>query len=268
MGASPSRQGADMSLRHIRSTLSTRDRAWLEATFVRNRAAFGDLRMEIAPVVFTPPPAPIAPAVATPPVVPPVTPPAVAAPVAPPTPNGYPENTPWRQMEPAEQVLYWQHHARTHEDALKVERTKNAELAPLAEQKRAADELNKTDAQREIDRLTAENATLAKQRADDRKEFGTGLVESRLSAAAEGKGKTLAQMKTIAGNLDRFLNDGAVNGEAVDSFLAELPDKAPEQNLGSRNLLGAGRQQSATLSGPAAGAELFAQRHTKKPPLA
>ncbi len=32
---------------------------------------------------------------------------------------GFPQNTPWRDMKPEEQVAYWQHQARRHEDRVK-----------------------------------------------------------------------------------------------------------------------------------------------------
>lgn len=184
-------------------------------------------------------------------------------------PDGFPLETPWRAMEGADTpaAKYLLKQSRKHESEAKDLRQQTAELKPLAEQKRAADEANKSEAQREIDRLRAENEALAKQRAEDQRSFGVGLVEARLSAAADAKGKTLAQIKTIAGNLDRFLSGGAMDTESVDAFLAELPDKTTEvKQPAARNPLGAGRQTPASVGGLQAGVALFANRHKKAPP--
>lgn len=179
-------------------------------------------------------------------------------------PDGFPLNTPWRQMEPAEQVLYWQHQSKRHERSAKTVQSDLAAAKAKADQFDALDEASKTDQQREVDRLTKALADAQAERETTQKKFGEQLVETRLAAAADAKGMTAASLKTLAGDLSRFLGAEGMDPEAVDTFLAALPDK-PEGDKRSRPDLGGGARTPARVSGLQAGADLFNARHPQKP---
>jgi hypothetical protein len=179
-------------------------------------------------------------------------------------PNGFPLNTPWRQMTPEQQVSYHLYQSRKHEDALKAERARNADLAAKAQQFDALSEASKSELERERDAAKAEAEALRQAALEAKRSFGTQLVETKLAAAAPAKGMDPAALKTLAGDLTRFLSDDGVNTEAVDTFLSALPDKPVEQPRHGRGDLGAGNRGTAKTSGLQAGADLWEQRHPKR----
>lgn len=239
--------------------LSVEQRAWLEATFARNRARFGDLRMmaddgdsgggqgdsgggddgdggggDDGPTLG---------------------------------PHGFPTGTPWRQMAPEHQAAYWRHQSRSTEDKLKAERAEATALREKAAQFDALDEASKTDAQREIDSLRAANEQLKADQARQVREFGQQLVTGRLAAVAPDKGLDVDAMTRIAGDLGRFLGeDGSLDEDSLTDFLALIPDRKSDagqqeqQDQRQRNGLGGGRRGPAPST---SGADLYAQRHKK-----
>lgn len=184
-------------------------------------------------------------------------------------PNGFPLNTPWRQMEKDHQVAYWVHQGTKHQEELARAQAKLQEIEPKAAQFDALSEASKSDLERERDAARAEAESLRRAAAEAKVSFGTQLVETKLEAAATGKGMTPADLKTLAGDLTRFLADDGVNGEAVDTFLSALPDKPAEQPQNPlRRDLGGGNRAPAKADGLQVGEELYAQRHRKRTPTA
>jgi hypothetical protein len=232
--------------------LAPADTAWLEANFARNCARFGDLRMEAAEV---PPPDDQQ---------------AVAdqsgadeqsSKVGP---NGYPENTPWRDMDPAQQVAYWQHKAKSHESGKKAALTELAAVKPKAERYDALDQAGQDEKDRQIAALNKQIEDANAARIQERTRHGAELVNARLSASAEKKGMTAEALLTLAGKPDRFFGDEGVDIEAIDDFLAALPDKAQGAPSPLARDLGGGPRASAHTTGVQAGVDLYASRHPKK----
>jgi hypothetical protein len=215
------------------------------------------------PIFQEPPPPPQEPAQApaTPTPAPPPDPAPKTAEIGP---HGFPINTPWRQMEKDHQVAYWVHQGTKHQEELARAQSKLQEIEPKAAQFDALSEASKSELERERDAARAEAETLRKAAEDDRRKFGTQLVETKLAAAAPAKGMEAAALKALAGDLTRFLSDDGVNTEAVDTFLSALPDKPVEQPRHGRGDLGAGNRGTAKTSGLQAGADLWEQRHPKR----
>jgi hypothetical protein len=243
--------------------LSSEQALWLAETFARNRARFGDLRMEVEGGDGGDPAAP------APKPEPPKQPDSPALNGNPePGPDGFAPETPWRSLPPEQQAAYWRHQAKKWESDAKKKSDELAQVSPEAQQFRALTEASKTDLERERDAAIAQVETLKQQAAEAKRTFGVQLVETRLSAAADGKGMTAAALKTLAGDMTRFLGDDGVNGDAVDEFLAALPDKAaepqqPEQPRG-RVSLGAGNRAPGKQDPLDVGASRYEARHGKR----
>jgi hypothetical protein len=179
-------------------------------------------------------------------------------------PHGFPTNTPWRQMEKDHQVAYWVYQGTKHQEELARAQSKLQEIEPKAAQFDALSEASKSEIERERDAARAEAESLRQAALEAKRSFGTQLVETKLAAAAPAKGMEPAALKTLAGDLTRFLSDDGVNTEAVDTFLSALPDKPVEQPRHGRGDLGAGNRGTAKTSGLQAGADLWEQRHPKR----
>jgi hypothetical protein len=182
-------------------------------------------------------------------------------------PNGYPLNMKPAEMAPEHRAAYYKHEMRRAQDANKSNAARMRELEEKASQWDALDEASKSEQQREVDRLARE-LQAAKAAADEqRRTFGAQLVSTKLSAAAASKGMTPDALTTLAGDPSRFLADGGVDDEALDAFLAALPNAQPAQSAPlAPSSLGGGRRTEAKASGLAAGAALFEQIHKKRPP--
>lgn len=166
-------------------------------------------------------------------------------------PDGFPLETPWREMQPEQQVAYFRHVNKENERKLAEARREAAALKPKAEQFDALDEASKTEAQREIDRLKAENEQIKAAQAEAVRGFGLDLAEQKLAAVAPDKGLDLAGMKRIAGSLERFLNaDGKLDEDALQDFLTIIPDRGEggHQAPAPRNGLGGGQRKAPIVS--------------------
>jgi hypothetical protein len=233
--------------------------ALIAGLFAKNRAIYGDLRMSVTPPEPTPPVPP-----AAPPAVPVPAPPAPAPTPAPPADNGFPADTPWRDMQPAEQTAYWRYQAQRHEKDKNAALGQVATLEPKAKQYDALDEASKTESQREIDRLKAEIEQTRAAQAETTRTFGARLVEQRLASVAPDKGLDAAAMNRIVGDPGRFLGtDGTVNEDALQDFLALIPDRQSGKGAPDPRQFGGGRQSGkASVSGH----DIYASRKGKKSP--
>jgi hypothetical protein len=175
--------------------------------------------------------------------------------------HGYPDGKPVAEMDPAQQVAYWKHHARKHEqranaapDAAELQRLKDrdAALKKVEDEKLTADE-----------RAAQERQTLAQERDSATGSVTTLTDENTRLKVALAKGLTLAQANRLSGSTQAELEADA------DAYLAEV---------GSGGTGGTGGQGGTTLprsGGPrgddagdgkkttATGAELYRQRHAK-----
>lgn len=166
--------------------------------------------------VPTPPPIAAAPAA---PAVPPV--------ATPPADNGFPPNVPPSQMTQEQQLAYWQHYSRHHEQLWKsVEGIKAPEVEALRAKAAELEQLklaNATDQERAV--LTA----AATARAEVLKETTPRLVAAEFRAATAGR-VTPEQLQVILDPLDtsKFVDAaGNVDVAKVTAFVAGIAPVAP-----------------------------------------
>lgn len=172
--------------------------------------------------------------------------------------KGFPENTPWRDMEPEEQVAYWQHQARKHENTAKArgdyDQLKAAadRLAELERQQMSPDQQAIEDAKRE-----AREAALAEARTS----VAERLVTAELRAALAGR----LPADKIAGQVEfldhsKFLTpEGEVDTDKVTNYANGIaPSGGTWPDMGQGN-----RGNTNKASGVSAGKDLFADRHKK-----
>lgn len=198
------------------------------------------------PGTQTDPPAPPAPQPPAPPVPPPPAPPTppaptpapqfvapVPAPGQPPAsggtgqpgqapatgtdPSGFPANTPWRDMTPDQQVAYWQHQARKHEDRVRG-------MSDYDQLRQKADEYERlvTASQTEHERAVAE--ARRQGHASALAEAGGQLVEQWLRAAAAGRLPEESVNALLAGlDRSRFLTpQGGVDTDKVYALVTSV----------------------------------------------
>jgi hypothetical protein len=185
-------------------------------------------------------------------------------------PNGYPEKTPWRDMQPEHQAAYWRHQAQSWEGKAKTADGKVKELEPRAQQFAALEEASRTEADRAIEqaRREAHTAAVAATEAAARAKYGSVLVGAEFRVQLAGK-LTAEQVSTLVGGLDvtRFLTeDGQPDTERIGEYVAALPAAQPQPAPApqGRVNLGQGARPGAVVSGLAQGAELYTQRHQKR----
>lgn len=200
---------------------------------------FGDCRMSNV----DPAPAPVTP-VPTPPATPP------ADPAAGGDDKGFPDNTPWRDMTPTQQVAYWQHQARKHETASKSRGDYDAIVAERDQLKAAT----QTDAEKAIEQARKEASDAAM--ASARNHFAGQLVAAKLEAALAGKvpaDKIASQVAFL--DHSKFLTDsGEVDTDKVTQYAAGISSAGtnwPDMGNGNRG----GHTQTKGVS---AGADMFA----------
>lgn len=165
--------------------------------------------------------------------------------------KGFPDNTPWREMTTEQQVAYWQHQSRRHEQRAGISAEHLAELRTKAEQLDSLSAASQTDQQRAV--AEAEQRARAQALA----EFTPKLVDLAITAAVAGR-LPADQLATTLGPLDRrwFLtDDGQVDTAKVDAYAATLVPTGNGQHPGtfSPAANGYGFQPGAKPSGRDAG---------------
>lgn len=171
-------------------------------------------------------------------------------------PEGFPANTPWRDMKPEEQAAYWQHQARRHEaranraadyDAVVAERDR------LRSQTQTAEERALTEA-REAGKAEARAAALPR------------LLQAEFRAAATGR-LNEDQLRDVTDPLDpqKFLtSEGEVDTDKVKRFVDGIAPAGDPKRWPSD--MGQGRRtvvpQNARDAGRAAAARRFGQKTT------
>jgi len=123
---------------------------------------------------------------------------------------GYPLNTPIKEMTEAQQIAYWKRHSRTHEAA----------AAQAAKDLQAEQDKNKSDAEKEADRIRREGEALGAA------PFIGMAVEGELRALT---GKSKEEVQAVLKYIDpaRFLEKGVLNEAALTEFAATLGSPAP-----------------------------------------
>lgn len=176
-----------------------------------------------APAQYAPPqqqapvPAPQTPAPAQPPAAGQNTPPAQGD-------QGFPANTPWREMKPEEQVAYWQHQSRKHEQRVS-QMSDYEQLRTQAADYQRHLEANQTEHQRAITEAHRQGATEALAQANGQ------LVDQWVRAAAVGR-LAPESVDALLANLNRqaFVTSGAVDTDKVWGFVSSLTG-APGQSV-------------------------------------
>ena len=189
-------------------------------------------------------------------------------------PNGFPLNTPWREMSPEHQAAYWQHQAKKHETEAKTNKSRLAELEPKAAQFEALAEASKSDAERAVEEAEKRGREAGRAEAAEmaRSTFGARLVEAEFVASLVGR-MDRAAVSTIVSKLNvaAFLDEaGTVNTEAVNEYVAAMPMPAQQTATatsvgnGAARAIGQGaRPNQKTGAGLDAGAALWESRHSK-----
>lgn len=174
--------------------------------------------------------------------------------------HGYPDKTPVAEMPADQQVAYWKHQARKHEDRVKGMSDYETVKAERDHLKQAT----QTDAEKAIEAARAEATEAA--RAEARKETLPALVKAEFKAAAAGK-IPAERLATILDPLDltKFLDaTGAeVDTDKVQQYVDGLaPDgkKWPDMGQGRRG-------DTTKTTGVGAGKSLYEERRggKKKP---
>lgn len=165
---------------------------------------------------------------------------------------GYPQNTPWRDMEPEEQVNYWRAQARKHEDIAKS-RADYEELKADADKYRALEEETKDDVQKAVEQARSEALAEAESK------FSKQLFDTHFGSIANQRGLDEKQRQAVltAVNPNQFIEGGAVKVEALTDFFDAL---IPQQDSGPRVPQGhGGFRNSKPATGKERGAELADQ---------
>ena len=205
--------------------------------------------------VPTPPPVAAAPAA-------PAVPPVATSPA--PVDNGFPPNVPPGQMTQEQQLAYWQHYSRHHEQLWKsVEGIKAPEVEALRAKAAELEQLklaNATDQERAV--LTA----AATARAEALKEITPRLVAAEFRAATAGR-VTPEQLQVILDPLDtsKFVDTaGNVDVAKVTAFVAGIAPVAPGAlPPGAFPAMGQGTYPGGAKPSVAAGKDMYAAQKPK-----
>lgn len=182
--------------------------------------------------------------------------------------GGFPANTPWQDMTPAEQVSYWQHQSRRHEDRVKAIGLTPEQVKDLRDKAARHDALER-EMMSDKDKAVAEATDRAK--ADAYATVIPKLVAAEFKAAAAGRIEA-ERLTTIIEPLDlaKFLTDsGDVDTEKVSRFVDGIaPAKGSDSTttkLGpSAHGQGVRAGSSAAGASVASGRELYQQRHARR----
>lgn len=180
------------------------------------------------------------------------------------TDTGFPANTPWRDMEPAQQVAYWQAQSRKHEgraaDRADYDDLK-AKAAKFDEQQRAS-ETEHEKALRE-----ARETAIAEGRQQALAESSTATVKALLEGALKMRGQSDADIadSTRHVNLSSFVTNGEVDHDAITSLVTRLAGPAGAGDTGRGPDFGLGNRGRRTQSAPGQAGLDEASRRFGKP---
>jgi hypothetical protein len=137
--------------------------------------------------------------------------------------HGFPPNTPWRDMSTEQQVAYWQHQAKRHEQRVK-------EMSDYDQLRATAEQYQQMVASQQSEHQRAVADAHRQGREQALAEAGSHLVDQWVRAAAVGRLPQESVNALLAG-LDRkaFLNaQNGVDTDRVYQFVSSLvPQPAP-----------------------------------------
>lgn len=178
--------------------------------------------------------------------------------------RGFPENTPWREMNPEQQVAYWQYQSRRHEghvQQLTGGRDFSAVQADLQELSQYRQE-RQTPAEQQIAAAREEGRREAAAAANS--SVVSGLVQANLHARGWSDQDIADHLTTL--NTSAFVADGQVDTAKVLGHVNRIAGSDPGSGNTQRLDMGQGpRGQRNTATGVAAGRAMFeASRPTSK----
>jgi hypothetical protein len=180
--------------------------------------------------------------------------------------RGFPAGTPVAEMTTEQQVAYWRHYARQHEERANARgdydavKAKAAELDKIREQQMS---------EQEKAVKAAREAALAEGRTGALRDANTSAVRAILDASLQARGRTPEQVAAMLAhtNFESFVTDGAPDTGAilghVDSIAGPVTGGGgngtgtPDHGQGNR-----GPHGKAT--GIEAGAAMYRERHGTK----
>lgn len=172
------------------------------------------------------------------------------------SPEGYPANTPIKDMTVEQQASYWKSMARKHEDSAKAR-------ADYEQIKSERDQLKASTMSADEKALeTAKNEAFENGKKAGAAEFAPRIVKAELGGALRARGLDNDRVQALIGPLDHsyFLTDsGEVDAVKVSEYangFGQGGNQWPDMGQGKRG-------DNAPAKGVGAGRDLFAERHGK-----
>lgn len=171
--------------------------------------------------------------------------------------DGFPANTPLKDMTAEQQAAYWKHKARKHE----ARASAAADYDDIKAERDRLKQATMTDDQKTIEQARNEAADAA--RVEERSKLLGQVVKAELRGALTAKKIEAARINAALGPIDTryFLTD---SGEVDTDKVAEYADgfapagtQWPDTGQGKRGFNGSAK-------GVDAGRDLYRDRHTKK----
>lgn len=165
-----------------------------------------------------------------------------------PAPNGFPENTALTEMTVEQQVAYWQHYARKHEEAEKAYKA----LGKTPDEIKALLEASKPDSEKALEAAREEG------RSEERVKVTKTVVDTLVAARLKSLDKKAEDFPLLeAIDFTKFTNDdGSLNTDKVTAVIDSIApsaaggggnDRGPDKGLGKRG----NAKQSAKEAGKA-----------------
>lgn len=166
--------------------------------------------------------------------------------------QGFPENTPWRDMTLGEQVEYWKANARKHEQ-------NNKAMSDYAELKAKAEKLAEIEQANMTEQEKAVTAAAKEAREATLKEVGARLVDAQFTVAAAGR-MDAERLSALLEGVDRtrfMKDDGSADADRVKAFVDSVAPAAKQQE--QHHEFGQGSRQGSAAPSVEAGMALYKQ---------
>lgn len=179
------------------------------------------------------------------------------------TDNGFPENTPLAEMTAEQQVAYWKHQARKHEQRA-TQRGDYDELKAKADKFDQLEREKLTPSEQAL--AEAREAAKAEGRAEAAREANSSAVKAMLEVTLQARGKTAEQVEGLLRhtNFETFVTDGAPDTAAIIAHADSIAGPVTGGGNGRGPDFGQGnRGQHGKATGVSAGAEMYAASRGK-----
>lgn len=169
----------------------------------------------------------------------------------------FPASTPVKDMTAEQQVEYWKHQSRKHEDRVRQFGDFTPEkLTQLQQETEALRIQNQTDAERAISEAKEQG------RAEVRTILAGERVKNALERALDGRVPNASALLDL--DRSQFINGDKADADAIKAWVEANSTEAATSARRNPDL-GQGRERgnSTTTKGVGAGADLFSSRKTK-----